>query len=238
MVEVADGLLYDPPKPAKNFLPDWYSNHPKYTTESNKPELFPFNTGGVNSTFRNCVPLTDAMSAGYIWGLPFDIQFRKMSDSTYEISWRPNMDSPFVDIQNANEAQGIPLSVKSADSTVFKWMCGYSVSTPKGYSTLFTHPLNRSDLPFRTFSGIVDTDKYHIPVNFPFQIELNLELNETYILKKNTPLIQIIPFKRESWIHSTIKEFKPIESKRKMIELFYTIKNSYKTNYWTRKSWN
>ena len=37
-----------------------------------------------------------------------------------------------------------------------------------GWSILFTHPLNRDDLPFRTLSGIVDCDRFGAGlVHFP-----------------------------------------------------------------------
>ena len=42
---------------------------------------------------------------------------------------------------------------------------------------------------------MVDTDKYPIPVHFPFLLKKNFE----GLIKQGTPIIQVIPFKRESW---------------------------------------
>jgi hypothetical protein len=44
--------------------------------------------------------------------------------------------------------------------------------------------------------GIVDTDKYTAPVNFPFVIN---DINFEGIIPKGTPIAQVIPFKRDPW---------------------------------------
>ena len=47
----------------------------------------------------------------------------------------------------------------------------WSIEAPEGYSLLFTHPVNRFDLPFTTLSGLVDCDRYrdnwiHFPAHW------------------------------------------------------------------------
>ncbi len=42
-------------------------------------------------------------------------------------------------------------------------------------------------------SGLVDTDSYRSPVNFPFVAVAD---DGVYTLKKGTPLVQVIPFRR------------------------------------------
>ena len=42
-------------------------------------------------------------------------------------------------------------------------------------------------------SGLVDTDSYRSPVNFPF---VATAPDGVYTLKKGTPLVQVIPFRR------------------------------------------
>ena len=78
------------------------------------------------------------------------------------------------------------------------WSFDFSLKTPKGYSVLFCHPLNRFELPFQTFSGVVETDEYNQGTHFPFYIK-KLNVGEIIIIKKGTPIVQIIPFKRENW---------------------------------------
>jgi hypothetical protein len=69
------------------------------------------------------------------------------------------------------------------------------VELPEGYSALYTHPLNRFELPFLTTNGIVDNDKDTIPGTMPFFIQKGVN----GILPAGTPFAQIIPFKREHW---------------------------------------
>ena len=81
------------------------------------------------------------------------------------------------------------------DEIPWKWTVPWSIETPKGFSLLFTHPLNRMELPFVTMSGIVDTDEYECPVNLPFLIREGF----MGVIPKGTPIAQVIPIKREKW---------------------------------------
>jgi hypothetical protein len=56
-------------------------------------------------------------------------------------------------------------------------------------------PLNRPDPVFTCASGVVDTDVYASPVHFPF---FATAPDGVYTLAKGTPLVQVIPFRRES----------------------------------------
>jgi nicotinamidase-related amidase len=62
---------------------------------------------------------------------------------------------------------------------------------------LFTHPVNRSDLPFTTFTGLVDCDAFHdIPINFPAHWH---DPDFDGVLPKGTPVAQCLPVKRAAW---------------------------------------
>jgi hypothetical protein len=79
----------------------------------------------------------------------------------------------------------------------------------------------------------VDTDKYTSPVNFPFVLK-NLEF--TGLIPAGTPMVQVIPFKRDSWkqeLGSEINEKKSIEITRLLSSQFY---DRYKKMFWTSKS--
>ena len=43
----------------------------------------------------------------------------------------------------------------------------WTIITPPGWSCLFVSPLNRPNGLFEVIAGIVDTDTYPVPVNFP-----------------------------------------------------------------------
>jgi hypothetical protein len=69
------------------------------------------------------------------------------------------------------------------------------VQTPKGYSLLVGHPLNRLDLPFFTLSGVVDADGVLTDGNLPFLLRKGFE----GLIPAGTPFAQLIPIKREEW---------------------------------------
>ena len=76
------------------------------------------------------------------------------------------------------------------------WLPQWGWKTPRGYSTLVTHPFNRFDLPFTTTTAIIDSDKYWGAGNIPFFLKDGFE----GIIPKGTPYVQIIPIKRKKWL--------------------------------------
>jgi hypothetical protein len=97
---------------------------------------------------------------------------------------------------------------------------------PKGYSALFTHPLNRFDLPFFTASGIVDADYGMGGGGVSFCIDKNFE----GVIPAGTPIVQIFPFKRDDWKSEYLQNTKEIVwNPRK------NISGWYRKNVWKRK---
>jgi hypothetical protein len=64
----------DPPVPAKKALPDWYKDHPTYTTGLGR-EVRP--TGDGIGTIKKCLAVFDSMTAGYIIKTPLDVNVVK-----------------------------------------------------------------------------------------------------------------------------------------------------------------
>ncbi|HZL31017.1 MAG TPA: hypothetical protein VFC54_08145, partial [Pseudolabrys sp.] len=99
----------------------------------------------------------------------------------------------------------------------------WTIETPPGYSLLFTHPLNRTDLPFTTITGLVDTDKYSESlIAFPARWH---DTNFNGVLPKGTPVAQCIPVKREKWV-SRIEAMSAEEAVR-LHETASTIANDF-----------
>ena len=46
------------------------------------------------------------------------------------------------------------------DRFIIKFNNFWTIEAPQGYSLLFTHPVNRTDLPFTTITGLVDSDSF------------------------------------------------------------------------------
>jgi len=84
------------------------------------------------------------------------------------------------------------------DRFIIKFNNLWSIEAPPGYSLLFTHPVNRTDLPFTTLAGFVDCDTFHdTPVAFPARWH---DPSFNGVLPKGTPVAQCLPVKRESWV--------------------------------------
>ena len=103
--------------------------------------------------------------------------------------------------------QGLPEWFKALPHTAFNAIaqaegqtvkrCPPFIEAPPNYSLLITHPVNRTDLPFTTLTGLVDSDLYHDSrINFPAHWH---DLSFTGVLPKGTPVAQCIPVRRERW---------------------------------------
>lgn len=224
--------LLSPPTPAKNSIPEWYKKTNLYLEEGDKyPGLAKEQVQATNTTIKACTPFLDALTAGYMWHLPVDLEVRKYN-SEYSFRWRPEGD--YITTHSPNQHPLLPTAF-NGESFVLKWHFEFIIQTPPGYSTLFMHPANRNDLPFRTFTGIVDTDKYNVPVQFPFQIFEQKE--DLVIWEKGMPVCQIIPFKRENW-NSKMNEYNEEFSRKSLFSFKSKIIRSYKNNFWTKKTFN
>jgi hypothetical protein len=219
------------PKPSKNFIPKWYSKT-KILINDKDHGLAP---SGIapNTTMKACMPFLDALSIGYCYYLPVDLEIRKnYLGHDYYFRWRTEGD--FISQHDKEQHPLLPAPVNGEDF-VSKFCFEFIIRTPPGYSTFFTHPTNRHDLPFRTFSGVVDTDKYNLPIQFPFQ--LFKQNKEILIIEKGTPVCQFFPFKREDWDSKTEK-YNEKEIKRKIFNFKSIIKSSYKKQVWVSKKYS
>lgn len=219
----------DAPQPSVHSnIPEWLKNKDKYIY-GNK---FISNNGETNLSVRSCIPFLESLTAGYTISLYCDIQVR-MENGKHVISWNGKSFPAPVGPRPDNEINGPSFpKVDGYDLARFSWRPAWCVKTPQGYSSYFIHPLNRVDLPFYTLGGTMDTDKWGDAGNHPFLIKEGWE----GIIEKGTPIIQIVPFKRENW-NTEIKLNKVDEYREKLILRDKTIKGWYKKNAWSNKSY-
>jgi hypothetical protein len=220
--------IIDPPKPAQKNLPDWYKKLPIYTDNNIKFHLNYFLQN--NLTSKNCIPVFDSISAGYILEFPCDVHFvdKDSNIKNHTVLW----DVDWEVISSHSEDQvgdiGIP---DNFDKNAWKLRGNWRIQTPKGYSILYTHPFYRYDLPFISATGIVDSDIYDTEMNIPFFLKKDF----TGTIKKGTPIAQIIPIKRDVWKHTIEKhEENHIFSKNKIKRIS---RGSYKKLFWQKKKY-
>jgi hypothetical protein len=211
------------PKPASEFIPDWYKKMESYI--AGKKEIFA--EGTPSQTIKRCMPVFDSLTAGYIITTFTDIYVRQENDAPY-FSW-PSL--PSIGFHAVAQLDQYP---NRGEFPAPKWINPWAIKVPKGYSVLFTVPMHQPNEFFKVLPGIVDCDEYVAPVNFPFL--LNDERFEG-LIPAGTPIVQVIPFKREKWKMNTggnleIQEINTVSAKLKT--KFF---DSYKTFFRNEKEY-
>jgi len=215
---------------SKLHIPEWYKKSPQKIEGLEKTFLMPHFPMATTSTYKKCSPFLDALTNGYIFSLTQDVEVTINDKGFPFIMWRTDILDP-VTFHDNSQWEGLKYPENCYDF-LYKWENYFSIKTPKGYSTLFTHPHNRYDLPFYTLSGIVDTDKYENPVHFPFFLKKDF----VGIIKAGTPLAQITFIKREKWFR-IIKKYNEENIKKSRFNFFSTIERSYKNTIWQKKEY-
>jgi hypothetical protein len=212
-------------------IPDWYKSSKQKIKGLEKFFLIPDVPQTTTSTYKKCSPFLDALTNGYIFYLTQDIEVLIKDDGSPYIIWRPANMPGLVTFHHNDQWSGLEWP-KDCHEFVYKWENNFIIKTPKRYSILFTHPHNRFDLPFYTLSGVVDTDRYNLPVVFPFFLKKDF----VGVIKAGTPLAQITFIKRESWFRN-IKKFKKIFVRKEYFKYMSKIERSYKNLIWQRKDY-
>jgi hypothetical protein len=221
-----DAIYSAKPEASIKHLPSWYKR--KKPTFNNEPvKIMP--NGTSNITVKWCNPFGDALSAGYYILLNYDLQVTKSEGDSHFV-WKTG-GSDFVSTHSVEQVAP-ELIPKGFNNQPYKFLNNWRVTTPKGWSCIFTHPLNRPELPFHSLAGVVETDRYNLPVNFPFLIRDDFE----GVIESGTPIIQIIPFKRASWI-SAVLRYDEKQSTKNLSFLNSKISRAYKSFFWVRKSY-
>jgi hypothetical protein len=177
------------PYPSANKLPDWYKKTPSYINGIQSVDQF----NDPSSTIKKCMPIFDIMTAGYHIPLHSDVWVENAGDMN--ISFRWSWDTiEIVSVHPSEQHSTYPIP-PGYHNTAFKWISPWIIKTPPGWSCIFTHPYHYDDLPFRSFSALVDTDKHPAPTHFPFLLKKGFN----GLIPLGTPMIQVIPFKRETF---------------------------------------
>jgi hypothetical protein len=98
---------------------------------------------------------------------------------------------------------------------------------------MFVQPMHRESV-FTILPGIVDTDMYTAPVNFPFVIN---DSNFEGLIPKGTPIAQVIPIKRDAWKMEFGGQEELIEQANITTKLQTKFFDRYKTMFWSRKEY-
>jgi hypothetical protein len=217
------------PKPATNHMPDWYKNQKIFSSNTNN--LLKARSEDGVGTYKLCVPLVDTLTSGYYFVTPCDIIVKNSSKTEYspEVEWAVNW-SP-LDVQNPSLLGNFPYPIGHCKASL-RWITDWKIITPKGYSIWVTHPSQRFDLPFTTMNGFIDTDKFPNRLYFPFFLKDGF----VGIIPEGTPIAQIIPIKRDSWISEKALYKEGTEFVFENIMKINLIRG-YKNKFWSKKEY-
>lgn len=211
------------PKPARDVLPDWYKETNSYIEGEKTPVI----GQQTSATIKRCVPVFDAVSSGYILFTSVDIYVHQRDGAPY-YQWKHLAEA--VSFHDPRQAPKYPGSTGKA---IAKFISPWSIKTPRGYSCLFTQPMHH-DVPFNIFPGIVDTDVYHAPVNFIFTLKDN---SWEGLIPVGTPMVQVIPFKRDEWKMRMGDEADKMEAEKSFHVVNTRFFDGYRKKLWVRKQY-
>ena len=216
-----------PPEPASNFLPQWYRRTPQHDNSRT-----PFGPGASGPpTFKKCMPFLDAMTAGYVIPLWFDLAVSQSPEGSTVFNWRVfGSGAPHIDDQLGGETY-------PGGTEIFKVFSPWVINTPPGVSCLFTEPLNQvRDPRFQFFSGIVETDSYRHPVNLPF---LWHDKDFVGVIPRGTPIIQVVPFQRRAYRLDTRDAAGEdnTANNETLSKVSSVFTDGYRDGYWEKKQW-
>jgi hypothetical protein len=182
------------PTPASKNIPQWYKKQPAYGGDE---EQF-LKKGASSSTVKRCMPIFDALNSGYLIYFPCDVYIDATDPE--KISWSipekmKMIKRDLVSSHSPEQVSHYPRDEKKYHKEVFRILPFWSVGTESGYSCLFTHPIHRDGLPFQAFSAIIDTDQFISDGHLSMYIEKDFK----GVIERGTPLVQVIPFKREKY---------------------------------------
>lgn len=188
-----------PPVPSEKFLPNWYAD-----LKVGEP-LQSAHAANV----KNCLPVKDLLCSGYIMFNAYQTHIEEKFVDFQNSLFLSTMKQPAKNDIRTFKHKQCPFTDKPKDS--FKIKLDWKIKTPPGYSCLIQQIPFVNNTKYKILPAIIDTDEFDDCISIA---GILLEPGPVY-LEPGEALIQIIPFKRDSWqmdvsvqpIHSKITHY-------------------------------
>jgi hypothetical protein len=222
----------DMPQPASKFVPDWYR---KQRGSISDEETLP--KGYSTATVKKCMPVFDLMTAGYMVTMPCDVYLDATDPE--KLTWSiPSSIKQFqADMFSSHDKQQYdeyPIDKSFQHETLFRIMPFWYAKTEPGYSSIFINPMHRDTSPLTAIPAMVDSDTFITEGHLSFIVDKGFK----GVIKKGTPLIQIIPIKRESWKSEIVSaDDSKSEITRQRLKLRSMFSNAYKILFRSKKEY-
>lgn len=177
------------PVPAKAALPQWLrAMAPRVDSVVHSRSI---------RTLKQCPPFVDAMSHGFVIGLPCDVS---VEAGRFSWDWplpalsMPDHPRAPLSFHVPEQLAGSPLA--HGRQSAIKFNSFWTIELEPGFSLMAVHPINRDDLPFRLLTGLVDADQFNeVGINFP---ALWIDPDFRGVLPRGTPIAQCFTVAREA----------------------------------------
>jgi hypothetical protein len=202
------------PKPAKNFIPQWFKDMPNLVQET--------------TTVKHCPSFPDYFSQGYIVPMWCDVKLKYDREGNWSwntptslASWDFHGNEQFLDHTKArfNGTEG---------QFVFKANCPWRIITPPGWSVLQLPLFYHFNRDWSVLPGVIDTDIHH---------EINQQVlyhgnGKDVVIKSGDPFVLYIPFKRSEKLKKEIRHQTEKDLKLFKRQDYYRLSKFIPTNYY------
>ena len=227
--------VFPEPEPAYKHIPAWYKKIDSFYGQDSTPY-----NGTQHITVKRCVAFLDILSSGYFILAPFDI-YIDTTNGKKEFTIPAALQGlqstnikQFVGSHDLKQVEGYPFDKDVYLEYLFRVHPIWIVQTDPGVSCLFINPQHHDNSPLLAISAVIDTDGYPSDGLLSFLVKKDFK---GYI-KKGTPLVQVIPFKRQDY-ESEIIANQDEYDRTKLISLkIRSVFNSgYKKYFWKKKKY-
>jgi hypothetical protein len=181
------------PVKADTYRPDWWKYEKVVTASHDK----------LGASIRACPGMDDFLAIGWYILAVRDIHVKRI-DGVDGKNWTvsipdgkfwENDGHPATQIEVLNPVKG---DVEHRAKTAIKITLPWNIVTPKDYYCMYLDPFLFNNTFIQTWQGVIDTDKFNENQENAIVI-LYPKVEEDFIIKEGTPLVQVIPMKREYW---------------------------------------
>lgn len=211
-------------------IPEWYKHQPSTMNDVKYPTL-----NQLPNTVKKCQAVFDAMTAGYLLKTPCDL-FIDTTVTPVDIQFPQQLEfirHIILSMHPNAQVSHLPIDENIYLPDLLRIHPLWLVGTEEGYSTLFTAPMHSEVLPIVAVPAIIDTDKFYSDGHLSFFLKKGFK----GIVKKGTPMVQVIPFKREHWTHEIVEtDDDMLKEQRAVVRSQFA--NAYRNNFWEKKQYD
>jgi hypothetical protein len=230
---LSDAYLATPsvhPIPIKDYPIDWFKNIKKPNERPNY-----FDGMNTNKTIKGCPSFVEIFENGFVIPAPTDYFIHYTEEghfmATTPFSFRDDLRED--DITYHHQSQMIDhMPEYNPYKLIVKLNLPVKMFTPKGYSVAFMRMPFGDHTDFEAIYGNMRTDKLH-----HLGIQCGIKHNNQILIKQGTPLVLIVPFKREKFTHKIV-DIKKTNKYRKQwlstwLKTYGSASPKFRKHYWS-----